>query len=220
MKKNNLIRLAIADDHKIYRDGIKLVLKKDENITLVGEANNGKELVEIVKVAQPDIVITDLMMPEMDGIAAAKEILRMYPKTGIIGLSMVDADDLMIELLEAGALGYLLKSAVKEEILEAVHSVVKGTPYYSSSLSKHLTELISKSKFNPYKGKTVEIFNDVEQKIIALICKEKTSKEIAEMLNYSYRTIEWHRARIMDKMDVKTSTGIVIYAIKNKLCKI
>ncbi|MCW3109635.1 MAG: two component transcriptional regulator, LuxR family [Segetibacter sp.] len=220
MKENKVITVAIADDHKIFRDGLRILFKKEGNIELVGEAANGKELLEIVKKTRPDIVITDIVMPEMNGITAVKQILELYPETGIIGLSMVDDDDLLIEIFEAGALGYLLKNAEKEEILEAINCVINGVPYYSSSISGHLIKLISESKFNPYKGKKVEVFNDIEQQIVSLICQEKTSKEIGEILHYSIRTIEWYRVRIMEKMQVKTTTGIVIYAIKNKLCKI
>lgn len=220
MEENKVITLAIADDHRIFRDGLKLLFRKEKNIELVGEASNGNELLEIVKKCQPHIVLTDIVMPEMDGITAARQILKLYPKTGIIGLSMVDEDDLLIEILEAGALGYLLKNAEKEEIIEAVKCVFGGVPFYSRSLSAHLARLISKSKFDPYRGKEVADFNELENQIILLICHEKTSKEIGEILHYSTRTIEWYRGRIMEKMQVKTTTGIVIYAIKNKLCKI
>ena len=220
MEENKIITLAIADDHRIFRDGLKLLFRKERNIELVGEASNGDELLEIVKKTQPDIVLTDIVMPEMDGITAARQILKLYPKTGIIGLSMVDEDDLLIEILEAGALGYLLKNAEKEEIIEAVNCVFGGVPFYSRTLSGHLAKLISQSKFNPYKGKEVADFNDLESQVILLICQEMTSKEIGEILHYSTRTIEWYRRRIMEKMQVKTTTGIVIYAIKNKLCKI
>lgn len=220
MEEKKVITVAIADDHKIFRDGLRILFKKEGNIELVGEAANGKELVETVKKTRPDIVITDIVMPEMDGITAAKQILELYPKTAVIGLSMVDEDDLLIEILEAGALGYLLKNAEKEEILEAIHCVSNGAPFYSKSISDHLAKLIAKSKFDPYKGKKTADFNEVELQIISLLCKEKTSREIAESLHYSARTIEWYKVRIMEKMDVKTTTGIVIYAIKNKLCKI
>ncbi len=220
MNEDKVITLAIADDHKIFREGLKLLFKKEGNIELVCEAANGRDLVELVKTMQPAVVLTDIVMPVMDGIVAARQILKLYPKTAIIGLSMVDEDDLLIEMLEAGALGYLLKNAEKEEIIEAIDCVIKGIPYYSSCLSNQLARLISKSRFNPYKGKQIPDFTDTEKEILTLICDEKTSKEIAELLHYSIRTIEWYRAKIMEKMHVKTTTGIVIYAIKNKLCKI
>lgn len=219
MKGNEHISLVIADDHKIFRDGLKLLFKKEETIELVGEAANGRELVEVVKATHPDIVMADIVMPEMSGIDAIKEILEMYPDTGIIALSMVDEDDILIEILEAGALGYLLKNAEKEEILQAINSVVKGVPFYSKCLSSQFLKFLSKNEFNHNKEKRPR-FNDIEQQIIAWICKEKTSKEIGEILYYSIRTIEWYRVRIMEKMEVKNTTGIVLYAIKNKLFKI
>jgi DNA-binding NarL/FixJ family response regulator len=211
------IRIIIADDHEMFRDGFKLMLTKQKDIQLVGEAENGRELVRMVEEKKPDVVVTDIKMPLMDGIEAARKINELYPDTGVIGLSMFDEDDLIVDMLEAGAKGYLLKNSNKEQIGEAIRTVYNGDPYYCKSTSRKLTEMIAKSRYNPYKKKEKADFSEREKEIIELICKEMTNKEIAEKLFLSVRTVEGHRLNVLEKMNVKNSVGVVVYAIKNGL---
>ena len=215
----NDIKIIIADDHEIFRDGFKLMLSKQKDILLVGEAANGRELVELVNEQMPDLVITDIKMPIMDGIEASKKIAAQFPDMGIIGLLMFDEDDLIIDMLEAGAKGYLLKNANKEQIIEAIKTVYNGDPYYCKTTSNKLTQMIAKSKFNPYRKKEVIEFSDREQEIIKLVCQELTNKEIADKLFLSSRTVEGHRLKIMEKMNVKNPVGLVVYALKHGLVK-
>lgn len=214
------LRIIIADDHEIYRDGLKMVLKKEKWVDVVGEANNGRELVELAKKIKPDVIITDIVMPEMDGIAALKEIMKLDLKICAIALSMFNEETMIVEMLEAGALGYLLKNAEKEEITEAIRSVHRNQPYYCKTTSAKLVNLISKSRFNPYKNHTVLKFSQKELAMIKLICSEKTNKEMSEELFLSSRTIEGYRTRIMQKMAVKSTAGIVVYAIKTGIYKV
>ena len=216
----NSIKLVIADDHKIFRDGLKLLFRKVKQVEFAGEASNGKELVDLVQKAQPHVVLTDIRMPEMDGTTAVKLIKAKSPEIGIIALSMLNEESAIVEMLEAGALGYLLKDAGKDEIMEAITTVASGKPYYSNSFSNDLLTMIANSKFNPYKEAEPALFSQREIDIIECICKEKTNKEIAEELGLSIRTVEWHRGVILEKMQAKSAAGIVIYAIKNKLVKI
>jgi len=216
----NTLRVVIADDHEIYRDGLKMVLKKEKWVNVVGEACNGKQLVHLVRKLEPDVIITDIVMPEMDGIEAMKEIMTINPKACAIALSMFNEDTMIVEMLEAGALGYLLKNAEKEEIIEAIKSVFKSQPYYCKTTSARLVSLISKSRFNPYRNHPVLQFTDREIALVKLICTEKTSKEISEELFLSSRTIEGYRTRLMQKMGVKSTAGIVVYAIKTGMFKV
>lgn len=211
------IKVVIADDHELFRDGLKLMLGSFTHITICAEAENGKQLIELVEVHQPDIVITDINMPEVDGIAAAKIISERHPATGIIALSMYDDDDLIIDMLEAGAIGYLLKNAHKNEVIAAIESVNSGNPYHCQNTSKKLLHLIKTSRYNPYKGKAKSVFDEKELKIIELICNQLTAKEIAEKIFLSPRTIEGLKIKIMDKMQVTNNVGIAIYAIKHRL---
>src|SRR5258707_9100401 len=140
MKKN--ISLVIADDHEIFLDGLALMINKQENMTLVGQAFNGRELIQLVTEKNPDIVLTDIKMPFLDGIGACRLLLQQNPQLRIIALSMFDEEDLIVEMLEAGAKGYLLKNADKREILEAILTVNDGNIFYCKHTSTRLASLI------------------------------------------------------------------------------
>lgn len=209
------IRVLIADDHDIFRDGLSLLLLKEPTIELVGDAANGKQLTQMAKELHPDIVLTDLKMPEMDGIEAIQTIKELYPAIKSIALSSFDSDAMVIDALEAGAMGYIIKNADRGEIVDAIRMVYTGSPYYCKTTSGRLVKLIARSEFNPYKADASKLFSEKEKEIIRLICEEKTSKEIGELLFMSSRTVEGHRVKILEKMNVKTTAGVAIYAIKN-----
>lgn len=216
---NHQISLVIADDHEIFRDGLALMLSKQQNISLVGQAENGKELIELVKESRPDIVITDIKMPHLDGIKATRLLLEKNPDLKIIALSMFDEENLIVEMLEAGARGYLLKNADKKEILEAINSVYEDNIFYCRHTSAKLASMIVKSRFDPHKKKQQIVFSDREKEIIKLICKQFTAQQIGNNLFLSKRTVEGYRTKIMEKMDVKNTAGVVIFALKNNLVK-
>src|SRR5438067_1857059 len=136
MKYN--IRLVIADDHEIFRDGLALMLSKHKDIDLVGQAENGKELLELIEATHPDVIMTDIKMPQMDGIEATRLLLRKYPDLKVIALSMFDEENLIVEMLEAGAKGYLLKNADKQEILDAIENVYEDKVFYCRHTSARL----------------------------------------------------------------------------------
>ena len=214
------IRIIIADDHEIFRDGFKLMLSKQKDIKLVGEAENGRELLELTRQHLPDVIITDIKMPIMDGIAATFKIAEEFPHIGIIGLSMFDEDDLIVDMLEAGAKGFLIKNANKDQIIEAIRTVYQDEPYYCRTTSNKLTQMIAKSRFNPYKKTQKAEFTEREKEIIQMISQEMTNKEIGDKIFLSVRTVEGHRLKILEKMGVKNTVGLVVYAIKNGLLKI
>lgn len=211
------IRLVIADDHEIFRDGLALMLSKQKAIELTGQAANGRELVSMVQTLQPDIILTDIKMPIMDGVEAARLILEKNADQRIIALSMFDEENLIVDMLEAGAKGYLLKNADKQEILDAIDTVYGNNNYYCRLTSARLATMIVKSKFNPYrKSKPVE-FSEREKEIIHYICQQLTAQQIADKLFLSKRTVEGYRTRILEKMNVKNTAGVVIYALKHQL---
>jgi DNA-binding NarL/FixJ family response regulator len=213
------ISLVIADDHEIFRDGLALMLSKQKHITLKGQAEDGKELIELVKLHQPDIVLLDIKMPRMDGIEATKLLSTGYPAVRIIALSMYDEENLIIEMLEAGAKGYLLKNADKQEILDAIEQVYDDHVFYCRHTSAKLASLIVNSKFNPYRKKEVVLFTEREKEIIRLICLQYTAQEIGEKLFISKRTVEGYRTKILEKMGVKNTAGVVVYALKHDMIK-
>jgi two-component system, NarL family, response regulator NreC len=219
MTETTGIRLLMADDHEIFRDGFRLMLTKYPDIVLAGEAENGRELLELTQKLQPDVIITDIKMPIMDGIEATQKITERFPDIGIIGLSMFDEDDQIVDMLEAGAKGYLIKNAGKEQITEAIRTVYQGDPYYCKTTSHKLTSMIARSRFNPYKKAARVEFSEREVEIIDLICRECTNKEISDKLFISVRTVEGHRLKILEKMNVKNTVGLVVYALKMGIVK-
>lgn len=213
----NPVRVVIADDHEIFRDGLKLVLQKQKDIIVAGEACDGRELIELVKQQLPDVVVTDVKMPNLDGVAAAKYLAEHYPSIGVIALTMFDEEDLIVDMLEAGAKGYLLKNADKTEILEAVHTVANNQPHYCRLTSQKLASMVAKSKFNLNLKKEKSEFNEREKEIICYICDGLTNKEIGEKIFLSVRTVEGLRLKIIEKMNVKNTAGIIVYAIRENL---
>lgn len=215
----NGISLVIADDHEIFRDGLALMLSKQDNVKLVGQAGDGLELMRMVEETRPDMVLTDIKMPRMDGIAAAKQLLQKFPGMKIIALSMFEEEDLIVEMLEAGARGYLLKNADKKEILDAIVTVQEGNIFYCKHTTARLASLIVKSKFDQQKKSPGALFTDREREIIRLICRQHTAQEIGGMLFLSKRTVEGYRTRILEKMDVKNTAGVVIFALKHSIIR-
>ncbi len=215
------IRLIIADDHEIFRDGLNLMLSKQKNIELAGEAGNGEELVSLARLQKPDVVLTDIKMPGSDGVEATRRILEFLPGCKIIALSMFDEENLIVDMLEAGAKGYLLKNADKKEILEAISTVVENNNYYCRHTSDRLATLIVKSKFNPDSQRKQKLpeFNDRETEIIKYICQQFTAQEIGEKMFLSKRTVEGYRTKILEKMNVKNTAGVVIYALRHQLIR-
>jgi DNA-binding NarL/FixJ family response regulator len=214
-------RILIADDHEVYRDGLRMTLSREQGLVICGEAQNGEELVRLAKKEQPDIILTDIKMPRVDGIQATQQITAFRPATGIIALSMFNEESLVVDMLEAGAMGYLLKSSDKSEIIDAIRMVQQGYPYYCSSTSARLAITISGIRFDSYKKRIAEpLFSAKEIEIIRLICEEYSAREIGDQLFHSMRTVEGYRRKILEKMHAKNTAGIVIYAIRHGLYRL
>jgi two-component system, NarL family, response regulator NreC len=216
----NVIKIIAADDHEIYQDGLNLLCSNLKGIQLLGMAQNGRELIGMVEELQPDVVLTDIKMPIMDGIEATRYIVNNFVGVGVIALTMYEEEQQITDMLEAGAMGYLVKNASKDEVQEAITKVYNGQNYYCRQTATKITRLISRSRFNPAKQHQKVVFTDKEIEVIKLICKGLTNKEIARDINLSYRTVEGYRIKIQEKMDVHNTASIIIYAIKNQLVDI
>lgn len=216
-KRYSPLRIVIADDHPIFRDGFKLLLKNQDELELVGEAENGRDLLNLVSAEHPDIAIVDIVMPVMDGIEACRQLSRIHPEVKVIALSMFNDDHMLVDMLEAGARGYLLKNTNKQEFMRAALDVWAGRNYYCASTSARVARLIADSKIVPNRKKIVRKFTERELQIVKLICEQCSNKEIAVRLGLSSRTVESHRERILEKTDSRNSVGVAIYAMKNKL---
>lgn len=213
--KNKPIKVLIADDHEIFRDGLKLMIERQEHIILAGEAENGRQLLDLVNKTKPDLVLTDIKMPFMDGIEVTRYLSENYPAIGVIALTMFDEEQLVLEMLDAGAMGYLLKNSDKKEILQAIETVYRNDHYFSKSTVGNLAKMIARNGYNKEPKIQKPVLSKREIEIIQLICQEYTNKQIGEKLFISTRTVEGYRMKILEKLSAKNTVGIVIAAMKS-----
>ena len=215
----NKIKIVIADDHQIFIEGIKSLIKDSEKVLLVGEARDGETLLHVLKAKNPDVVLMDVNMPKMSGIEASKKIRLLFPDIKILGLTMSDDADSVSEMMRAGALGYLLKTTSKAELISAIVHVNNGEKYLSAEMSMKLIEKM----FDDNEKEEVERIPrkaDITKReldIVRLIAQEMTNVEIAKKLNNSPMTIITHRKNLLGKLGVKNTAGLVKYAVMNGL---
>lgn len=207
------IRIAIADDHQICRDGIISMLDPND-YDIVGEADNGIHIIELAKQTLPDIILMDIQMPKIDGIEATKIITSEFPSINIIALSMYGQETYITEMMSAGASGYLLKTALKNEILDAIQSARHNKQYFCKETSATITKIIKQRNRNSKATMSYDL-SESEVKIIKLLCDEYNSEEIGRLLFLSKRTIDGARSRIQFKLNVASTAGIVKFAIEN-----
>lgn len=210
---NKTIKIIIADDNELFRIGFGLMLKQNPRFNILGEAEDGEQLVQLAKKHKPDIVITDIQMPNMDGISATKILKQHFPKIQIIALSIFGQESSIGKMLDAGALGYLEKTADHAEVMAAIEAVHNGQKYFCKSCERNL---IQKYAANNKREDHVE-FTCKELEVLKLICAELTNVQISKKLNIGKRTVETHRKNILIKTDSINTAGIVKYAIRNKL---
>ncbi len=208
------VNIILADDHELFRDGFAGMFRQPCGITLVAEATNGEQLLQQVRKFRPDVVLTDLRMPVMDGVEATRIITKEFPSIAVIGLTMLGDEGSIARMLEAGASGYLNKDATKEEIKKAIQVVAAGGTYYCRGTRQKISELVKKGQFDLANNKMIETFTPTEKRLIQYICEEYTGREIAEMMNIKFRTIEGYRLKLMNKMKVKNQSGLVLFAVK------
>ncbi len=209
------IKIAIADDYKIYRDGLKVGLSADENIEIIAEADNGEDLLKSIAIRRPDVIIMDLKMPIMDGMEATKLVRKNYPDIKVLVVTMYDDDKFIIHLMENGANGYLLKNAEPDEILKSIYSVHENGYYFNDIVNKALLKkLVLKNNFKPSFNQNVEL-TERELQVLKLICEEKTAAEIGKEIFLSPRSVEGIRQRLIEKVGVRNTAGLVMFAVKN-----
>lgn len=211
----NLISIVIADDHEIFREGVAKLFVDESMMKVVATAADGEELIAVVEKFQPDVVLSDIMMPNLTGIEAASRILDRRPDTKIIALSMFNEESLIFEMLQEGAKGYLLKNASKTDLIDAVRAVYAGHQYFCKESSKKLVTMLARLRKGQGAVERPAHFTPKERKVIDFICRGFYSQEISETMYLSIRTIEGYRKRIYEKMKVKNSAGVVVYAIKH-----
>jgi DNA-binding NarL/FixJ family response regulator len=212
-----MIRVLIAEDHLMVRAGIRALLEKAGDIHVLGEASNGQEAIEMTAALNPDVLIMDIMMPRMNGIQAAENIRGLKLATHILLLSMYSDEGFVHQALQYGVKGYVLKSSVSDELLRAVRTVASGKTYLSSPISEIVVESAIKLHSTLQHGDPLSNLSPREKQILQLIAEEHTSAEIGEMLFISEKTVEKHRARLMEKLNVRNLAGLVRLAVKYHL---
>ncbi len=209
------IKIAIAEDQKIYRDGLKVGLSADDNLHVVLEVDNGEDLLMGLKENAPDVILMDLKMPIMDGMEATKEVRKKFPSIKVLVVTMYEDDKFIIHLMEIGANGYLLKNADADEIRKSIYAVHENGYYFNDVVNKALLKrLVLKGNIKPSFNQNVD-FTERELEVLKLICEEKTAAEIGKEIFLSPRSVEGIRTRLIEKVGVRNTAGLVMFAIKN-----
>ena len=210
------IKIALVDDHKIVRDGIKTLLNSQSDIEVVAEASSGQEILSKIKEHSIDIIIMDINMPDGDGITATKQIKEKYQHIKVLVLTMSDDDLHVRKMIQAGASGYIMKSAGRKELREAIDTVMKGKYYFSDEATHSIMMDLVKGKGKSTSPEAVHI-TDRELEILELIVQEYTNQEIAEKLFISSRTVDAHRRNLLQKTGARNTAGLVKYAFQHNL---
>ena len=216
----NKIKIILADDHRMLRDGLKSLLSDSDFIQIIDEASSGMELLEILKNKQPDVIMMDITMPGMSGIEATQQITKLYPAVKILILSMHTNEEFVINSFKAGAKAYLPKDASQEELLDAITILYNGGEYYSKLISDNfLKNYIKNSRVDQNLIENEEL-TQREIEVLKLASKGLCNKEIAEKLFISSKTVDVHKNHIMQKLKLKNTVEMVLYAVKNGIIEV
>ncbi len=204
--------IVVADDHKIVREGLVRLLEEREDFTVIGEASDGEEAVQMVMDKQPDVVIMDIWMPRLGGIDATRRIGKKGSSAKILVLSMHESRTYVEEVLRAGAAGYIVKNSAPSDLIQAIDAVCSGASYLSPAITQQVVDAIARPGDETPSG--VSILTDREREVLQLIAEGLSSKEIANMLGVSLKTIDSHRSNLMEKLDIHKVSGLVRFAIR------
>jgi two-component system, NarL family, response regulator NreC len=209
---DRVIKILLADDHTIVRQGLKLILSAHPDLHVVGEAANGREAIDLAQKLQPDVVLMDVAMPELNGIEATRRMIESAPRLRVLVLSMHKEPVYVREILKAGARGYILKDAIDTELLSAVRAVARGDGYISPAVSGALLGDYRHNVTDP-----IDLLSSREREVLQLIAEGRTNKEIATRLNLSVYTVDSHRGKIMDKLNLHSTGELVRFAVRHGL---
>ncbi len=216
-QSTDIIKVAITDDHVLYRAGVRTALSMKKDINVIFEADNGMHLLNMLKSLQPDVILLDVQMPIMDGIATLPEVKKLYPDIKIIMLTMHDEHTMITRLMELGANSYLTKNSDSEVIYEAIRTCHEQEYFFNALTNKALIDgLKMKRQNDSMMGHDVKL-NDKEITILRLMCEEKSTKEIADIVDLSPRTVEAIRDKLKSKIGARSTAGLILYAVKNNI---
>jgi two-component system, NarL family, response regulator NreC len=208
------IRIMLADDHKLMRSGLRVLLEQQTDLVVVDEASDGREAVAMVATQKPDVLVMDIGMPSLNGIEAAAQITQSHPEVSIVMLSMHSDESYVLRALKAGAKGYLLKDSAEADLIRAVHSVAEGKSFFSPAVSKvllddYVRKLKRSGTDDPY-----DLLTPREREVLQLVAEGKSNKDIAQLLNLSVYTVETHRSNIMEKLNLHGVPELILYAVR------
>ena len=210
----NPIRVLLADDHKLIRAGLRLVVDQQPDLSVVGEADDGRQAVELARSLQPDVVVMDIGMPNLNGIEAARQIGEMDPGAAVVMLSMHSDEGYVLRALSAGARAYLLKDSATTDLVQAIRAVVEGKSFFSPAVSKVLLQDYMRKLQRSGAEDSYDLLSPREREVLQLVAEGKSNKEIASLLNLSVYTVETHRAKIMQKLNLKGVPELILYAVR------
>ena len=214
------MKVLLADDHNVLRKGLRRILEEQPDLEVVGEASDGRQAVQLAQTLKPDIVVMDIAMPLMNGLEATRQILLRHSDLNVLILSMYSDENYVVQVLRAGARGYLLKDTAEEDLITVVRAVAKGQPFFSPKIAKllmgdNIQRLRTEGMSDSY-----DLLTPREREVLQLIAEGKSNKEAASALFVSPTTIETHRARIMDKLDLHSTADIVLYAVRKGIVQL
>jgi len=218
--KTSPIKVILSDDHKLFRDGIKSLLRSENDIQVIAEVSDGDEVIKIIKDNIPDIVITDISMPRMNGIELTRMLSEKYPSVHVLIISMHLNESYILESVKSGARGYLPKDSNPQELIKAIRIIHAGGTYFNQEITGiAMSGFAEKSKQNDKKKQLLEHLTEREIEIIRLVAEGMMNKEISDYLSISIRTVDNHKSNILRKLNLKTSIDIVKYAIKHEIIR-
>jgi DNA-binding NarL/FixJ family response regulator len=208
------IRVLLADDHKLIRAGLRLVVDQQPDLSVVGEADDGRQAVELAKSLKPNVVVMDIGMPNLNGIEAARQIGGMDPGAAVVMLSMHSDESYVLRALSAGARAYLLKDSATTDLVQAIHAVAEGKSFFSPAVSKVLLQDYMRKLRRSGAEDSYDLLSPREREVLQLVAEGKSNKEVAGLLNLSVYTVETHRAKIMQKLNLKGVPELILYAVR------
>ena len=211
------VRVLLADDHGIVRRGLHYLIERSPGFEVVGEAADGREAVKLAEQLNPDVVVMDIGMPNLNGIDATAQIVRRSPAIGVIILSMYSDETYLVRALSAGARGYLVKDSAEADLIRALQAVSQGRPFFSPAIAQTLLEDYMRRLQQQNLKDSYDLLTDREKEVLQLLAEGKSNKEVAALLSLSLYTVETHRSNLMQKLNLHNTAEIVLYAVRKKI---
>lgn len=208
------LRILLADDHKLMRSGLRLLLERQPDMTVVAEADDGREATEKTTSLKPDVAVLDIAMPNLNGIEACLQITQANPAIAIVILSMHSDESYVLRALKAGARAYLLKDSAESDLVRAIHAVAEGKSFFSPAVSKVLLEDYVRKLQRAGGEDSFDLLTPREREILQLVAEGKSNKDVANLLNLSVYTVETHRANLMQKLNLRSVPELILYAVR------